>query len=148
MKTKQCYIIILLCLCTWLVTSCQTDYVNTLVIDDLIKLKQNHEEVYLLRNEGHFKIFNFDDGQAFEPDFVLFLKNKNGKNERYQLFIEPKGGHLTETDKWKEDFLKALKERGDVQQINSTVEYILYGLPFYNYSEQTQFAEEIAKITA
>lgn len=112
------------------------------------KLKKSHEEVYLLRNEGHFKIYNFDDGQAFEPDFVLFLKNKNGSNERYQLFIEPKGGHLKETDKWKENFLKAIKERGDVQQINSTVEYILYGLPFYNYSEQSEFAEEFEKITA
>ena len=112
------------------------------------KLKQNYEQVYLLRNEGHFKIFNFDDGQAFEPDFVLFLKHTNGTNERYQLFIEPKGGHLKDNDKWKEDFLKVIKERGDIQQINSTVEYILYGLPFYNYSEQAKFTDEMNKITA
>lgn len=112
------------------------------------KLKKNHEQVYLLRNEGHFKIFNFDDGQPFEPDFVLFLKNKNGTNERYQLFIEPKGAQLIATDKWKEDFLKAIKERGEVHQINSTVEYVLYGLPFYNYNNQAEFSQEIKEITS
>ena len=53
-----------------------------------------------------------------------------------------------ETDKWKEDFLKAIKERGDVQQINSTIAYTLYGLPFYNYEEQSEFNEEFDKITA
>ena len=35
-----------------------------------------YEEIYLLRNERHFALYNFSDGRAFEPDFVLFLDSK------------------------------------------------------------------------
>lgn len=109
------------------------------------KLKKEYAEVYLLRNEKHFQIYNFEDGQAFEPDFVLFLKNKKGKNERYQLFIEPKGGHLEEKDKWKEDFLLKIKDKADVKQINSSSKYVLYGLPFYNKEKESEFSNFLSK---
>lgn len=58
------------------------------------KLQVQYEQIYLLRNEGHFAIYNFSDGQAFQPDFVLFLREKGGGLLIYQLFIEPKGKHL------------------------------------------------------
>ena len=74
-------------------------------------LKENCDEIYLARNERHFKIYNFDDGQAFEPDFVLFLRDKNGILFTYQMFIEPKGLHLVEHERWKEQFLQELKTR-------------------------------------
>ena len=45
-------------------------------------------------------------GRAFEPDFVLFLLQKNGDTITYQLFIEPKGEFLEKRDEWKESFLK------------------------------------------
>jgi len=76
------------------------------MLDRQIKqLRQKYEAVYLVRNEGHFKVYNFADGQAFEPDFVLFLRKKSGKLLTYQVFIEPKGKHLKEHDKWKEQFM-------------------------------------------
>ncbi|HIF25076.1 MAG TPA: hypothetical protein EYQ41_02755 [Micavibrio sp.] len=109
------------------------------------KLKQEYAEVYLLRNEKHFQIYNFEDGQAFEPDFILFLKNKKGKNERYQLFIEPKGGHLEEKDKWKEDFLLTIKDKADVKHVNSNSKYVLYGLPFYNKEKENHFSDYLDK---
>jgi type III restriction enzyme len=69
-------------------------------------LKDKFSEVFLIRNEKHFKLFNFKDGRAIEPDFVLFLKEtKSKKSLIYQLFIEPKGKHLIENDIWKEVFL-------------------------------------------
>jgi len=37
------------------------------------KLKPKYDEIYLVRNERYFKIYNFDDGRPLEPDFVLFL---------------------------------------------------------------------------
>ena len=40
------------------------------------RLRDQYDGIYLARNERHFKIYNFDDGQAFEPDFVLFLRAK------------------------------------------------------------------------
>ena len=67
--------------------------------------ERNYETIYLLRNEGHFSLYNFSDGQGFQPDFVLFLREKNGDALSYQLFIEPKGEHIAEGDRWKEEFL-------------------------------------------
>ena len=75
------------------------------------KLKKKYDEIYLVRNRKHFKIYNFKDGRGFEPDFVLFLREKEGKALTYQMFIEPKGKHLKEHDKWKEDFLKDIRKR-------------------------------------
>ena len=70
-------------------------------------IKKRYEDVYLLRNEKSFQLYRFTDGKAFEPDFVLFLKEKK-TNETlvYQLFIEPKGEGYMEGDIWKEEFLK------------------------------------------
>ena len=74
-------------------------------------LKKQYDGIYLIRNERHFKIYNFSDGRAFEPDFVLFLHKKNGNMLTYQIFIEPKGKHLKEHDKWKQDFLKEITKK-------------------------------------
>ncbi len=32
------------------------------------RLKERHDGICLVRNERHFRIYNYDDGQAFEPD--------------------------------------------------------------------------------
>jgi type III restriction enzyme len=105
------------------------------------KLKSQYVDIFLLRNEGHFAIYNFSDGQAFQPDFVLFLKEKNGQSLTYQLFIEPKGAHLTEHDKWKENFLKEIKEEfGDkVIKFGDTSKYRITGVPFYNNEDENIF---------
>ena len=65
---------------------------------EIDKLKEKYDGIYLVRNERHFKIYSFDDGRAFEPDFVLFLRERNGNMLTYQIFIEPKGRHLKEHD--------------------------------------------------
>ena len=66
----------------------------------MVSLKEKYDGIYLVRNERHFKVYSFSDGQAFEPDFVLFLREKTGNLLTYQIFIEPKGKHLKEHDKW------------------------------------------------
>ena len=68
--------------------------------------EETYEYIYLLRNERHFALYNFSDGRTFEPDFVLYLGVANGDRLTYQLFIEPKGEHLEDKDRWKENFLK------------------------------------------
>ena len=35
-------------------------------------LKEKYYGIYLVRNERHFKIYSFEDGKAFEPDFCPF----------------------------------------------------------------------------
>ena len=99
-------------------------------------LKKKFERIYLLRNEKCFQIFRFSDGKPFEPDFVLFLKEKNTTELLvYQLFIEPKGDGYIELDQWKEDFLKEIENRFIIYQ-NSN--YKLVGLPFFNHDSERQ----------
>ncbi len=100
------------------------------------KLKQKYSEVYLLRNERHFKLFNFDDGRVFEPDFVLFLlKDDEKPSLHYQVFIEPKGGQLLKGDEWKHNFLMQLKIEHKIEQLWKDKSYIVWGMPFYNETE-------------
>lgn len=105
------------------------------------KSQQKYEEIYLLRNEKHFKIYNFFDGKAFQPDFVLHLKKKNGKTINFQLFIEPKGEHLLEHDRWKEKFLKEIKHKSRV--VGETDNYRLIGLPFFNKRKEREFIDAL-----
>lgn len=93
------------------------------------KLKKQYTDTYLLRNELFFAIYN-KQGQKFYPDFVLICKNNNEQEVFYQCFIEPKGSHLLEKDKWKEDFL--LDEFSDEIIEKSSGKYKLIGMPFYN----------------
>ena len=115
------------------------------------ELKEKYDGIYLVRNERHFKIYNFDDGQAFEPDFVLFLREKNGNTLIRQIFIEPKGRFLEKHEKWKADFLEQIKERfsGKVWEFKTqheTQKYRLIGVPFYNNKDERQFRESLESV--
>ena len=112
------------------------------------KLKSNYDEIYLVRNERHFEIFNFDDGRAIEPDFVLFLiKSVSSESLHYQIFIEPKGGHLLKTDEWKENYLKSLKERHVLEQLWKSRKYVIWGMPFYNEAlRKSEFENEFNQL--
>jgi len=72
-------------------------------------LNQKFKNIYLIRNEREIKIID-KLGRAFEPDFILFCKQKEEEELTYQVFIEPKGAHLIAFDKWKEDFLKKIRD--------------------------------------
>ncbi|MEA2049809.1 MAG: DEAD/DEAH box helicase family protein [Campylobacterota bacterium] len=111
------------------------------LIDD-IKLKYKKDEIYLVRNERHFKIYSFDKGQAFEPDFVLFTQNTDD-NIHYQIFIEPKGSHLLLKDKWKNDFLSQIKDnvKGGIIEFENE-QYKILGLQFYNKDDENSFRDE------
>lgn len=97
------------------------------LIDDL---RSKWDDVFLLRNEGALKIYEFNTGKAFEPDYILIANDKSKASVSWQIFIEPKGGNLLETDKWKEDFLKNISEEAEVVADNEDVRIV--GLPFYN----------------
>lgn len=104
------------------------------------KLQARYDEIYLLRNEEYFAIYNFSDGRTFRPDFVLFLREKGGELLTYQLFIEPKGGYLKEHDRWKEDFLKEITDEfGSSLLIFKDKKYRLIGVPFYNNEDENRF---------
>ena len=108
------------------------------------ELQKIYDKVYLVRNEREFKIYNFADGAAFEPDFVLFLqKNKSAQFEQLQIFIEPKGGHLLEKDAWKEKFLLSLENNAEVVIEFRGDEYKIFGLHFYNDDDRKNFDSDL-----
>ena len=101
-----------------------------------------YKEIYLLRNERHFAIYNFSDGRAFEPDFALFLRKQNGELLTYQLFIEPKGAQLIKHEQWKEDFLKEIRTDRSSRVLTENHKYRVIGVGyFYNKQRENDFEE-------
>ncbi|MEZ0007155.1 type III restriction enzyme [Flavobacterium sp. 28YEA47A] len=111
---------------------------------EIDSLQEKFKEVYLLRNERFFKLYRFSDGKAMEPDYVLFMTDKETEeNLIYQLFIEPKGEHLLQKDSWKEDFLKEIENEAKVELFQNET-FRLIGMPFYNESlGKTDFKDKL-----
>lgn len=114
-------------------------------VDDLKKI---YSRIYLVRNEREFHIYSFDDGERFEPDYVLFLqKEKADGFEQLQIFIEPKGTQLLEKDAWKERFLLQLKDEAvPVTVFVDDNDYKIWGFHFFN--QDTRMSEFDAEFTA
>ncbi|NCA93695.1 MAG: type III restriction endonuclease [Sphingobacteriia bacterium] len=122
-------------------------------------LEGKYKEIYLLRNEEVYKIFDFKKGRGFQPDFILFLKTKAKKKVGvaeaelcYQIFIEPKGNEFigddgtfkTGKEGWKERFLEELTERYGLEKVikAENPNYRLVGLPFFNRDHNADFKKE------
>ena len=104
-------------------------------------LGEKFKDIYLIRNEREIKIID-KLGRAFEPDFILFCKQKKGEELTYQVFIEPKGAYLVANDKWKEDFLKEIREEARTIKIY-TDNYVITGVPFYNNANENDFKKTL-----
>lgn len=106
--------------------------------DQEARLRGIYDDFYLLRNEKAVKLYDFDTGRAFEPDFVLFLRKKGGDASTIlQLFIEPKGDQLRPQDDWKQDFLAQVKAKARLETVFQGRDYTVLGLPFFNETGQT-----------
>lgn len=108
--------------------------------------KYEYEKVFLLRNEEIYKIYDFEKGRGFQPDFLLFLKSKS-QELYYQVFVEPKGDDRISNDdsRWKEQFLNQITQKyGDEKVLESeNKDYKLIGLPLYNIKNSLEFKESI-----
>lgn len=129
-------------------TSEEEGFIN--FINDFVeKLKEKYSDVALLRNEKFFQIFDFNEGRAFEPDFVMFLKKKNHAISIYQIFIEPKGDQFKDKqgkfenskEGWKQEFLINLEKESDTDIRLENKHFKLMGLPFYNEVLKREFEE-------
>ena len=132
--------------------TCTNEEVGLLefVKNRILNLKEKYNEVYLLRNEEVYKIYDFEKGRGFQPDFLLFLKGDRN-NLYYQIFIEPKGGQFADKEGgfkeskegWKEEFLQKITDKygnGDLLKAESK-EYKLIGLPLFNKKTKNVFEE-------
>jgi type III restriction enzyme len=118
------------------------------VMNKIGNLEEKCEDVYILRNEEVYKIFDFKQGRGFEPDFLLFLKAKN-VNYYYQIFIEPKGSQFADIEGgfkgskegWKEEFLQQITDKyGDGTLLMAeSKDYKLIGLPLFNKQDKNNF---------
>lgn len=120
-------------------------YFHTYVVD----LRKRYNRIFLVRNERLFHIYSFEDGERFEPDYVLFLqRDKMDGFEQLQIFIEPKGTQLLEKDAWKETFLLQLKT--DAVPVTIFVDdndYKIWGLHFFNQDNRMkEFGSEFATL--
>lgn len=121
-------------------------------IDETItKLKKKYQDIALLRNEQFFKIYSFENGEPFYPDFVLFLTEKKTKQEvMYQIFVEPKGDHFLDAQNtfeqskegWKQKLLLDVENKANIQLDISNADYRLIGLPFYNAGNNYSFLKD------
>lgn len=106
--------------------------------DQEARLRGIYDDFYLLRNEKAVKLYDFDTGRGFEPDFVLFLRKKGQEDSTIlQLFIEPKGDQLRPQDDWKQDFLAQVKAKARLETVFQGRDYTVLGLPFFNATGQT-----------
>ena len=106
--------------------------------DQEARLRGIYDDFYLLRNEKAVKLYDFDTGRAFEPDFVLFLRKQGEEASTIlQLFIEPKGDQLRPQDDWKQDFLEQVKAKARLETVFQGRDYTVLGLPFFNETGQT-----------
>jgi len=79
-----------------------------------LKKKYPGAEIYLIRNELDYWLFSPKDGRRFSPDYMLIINDIKNKKMYYQCLIEPKGGHLLDQDKWKEEALMGLRGEGQI----------------------------------
>ncbi len=117
--------------------------------DHVQDLKNKYEKVYLIRNERQLKLFSFNGGERFEPDYVLIMTKQNVSiTEQYQIFIEPKGSHLIPKDSWKEAFLLEIENSGvPIKTLVDDNNYKIIGFPFFNKKErQAQFNEVMNRL--
>lgn len=112
------------------------------------RYKNKFDNIFLIRNEGHFSIYNFSDGLTFQPDFVLFMSDKQGKNLTYQIFVEPKGKPILEHDQWKADFLEKIREeyKEKLLPLGENSKCRLIGVPFYNHEDENEFRHTLDSV--
>lgn len=113
------------------------------------QLKARYDKVYLLRNERQLQLYSFVDGERFEPDYLLFLHSPTVEGyEQLQIFIEPKGSHLIDGDKWKEDFLLELEGQAIPKKTYvDDNKYKIWGFHFFNREVRSiEFADDMKRI--
>lgn len=125
-------------------TSQEKDFVK-MFAGQINDLRKKFKQIYLFRNEKQLKIYNFSNGQAFEPDYLLFLVNKMGSSITYQLFLEPKGKYLAEGEKWKSQFLENIRDKfkNKTLKFSKSKKYIITGVPFYQSENENEFKEKL-----
>lgn len=108
-------------------------------------LRENWDELFIVRNERDLKLYDFDSDGVFMPDYLLFLKREGKQPVTYYVFMEPKGEDIEAGDRWKENFLLNLGSRANVvDELGISQPGIkIIGLNFYQPSHEGEFADKL-----
>jgi type III restriction enzyme len=121
------------------------------------ELETKWDDIHLIRNEKFVKIYAFDDGAAFEPDYILFANDKKKGDVSWQVFIEPKGSQFLGDSRtfedgkeaWKQRFLMQIKDRFKTATLMEDENYRVIGLPFYNEQHtKGMFIDNLLSLTS
>lgn len=127
-------------------TAAEKDFLD-LISRRVAELKKSFKKIYLVRNERQLKIYDFKTGRGFEPDYLLYLVDRQGGGTAYQLFVEPKGQHLLEHDKWKDEFLVEIREqfKDKIFDFGNGRKYKILGVPFFTSEDENAFADKLTQ---
>ena len=113
------------------------------------QIKAKYSKVFLVRNERQLHVYSFDEGDRFEPDYILFLQSQKIEGyEQIQIFIEPKGSHLIAEDLWKERYMLQMESKAvAVKTYVDDNDYKIWGFHFYNQIDRAvEFGADMSKI--
>ena len=106
------------------------------------KIRMIHSISYATKNIFVFVTTLTEIG--FSPTTSCFYKRKNGDTFTYEVFIEPKGKHLQDKDRWKEDLLKIIRDQADTLVLAENRKYRILGVGrFYNEDIENEFKDEL-----
>lgn len=128
-------------------TSLEKEFVD--FIQSIIgEIRNKYPDAILIRNELIFKIYDFDEGHGFAPDFILMLTKDTCT---YQIFCEPKGDGFKDKDIWKQNFMDIIDDMTNKKELflekvykDGTVEYpvgcyAIHGTKFYAKAMESVF---------
>lgn len=136
-------------------TSAELEFVEFIQSNIIKNLKEKFTDVKLMRNELVFKIYDFKEGRGFAPDFIFLLTKGDCT---YQVFCEPKGEHIKDGDKWKEDFMDMINKytKDDSIVLDTEYEdelakyqigcYKIFGTKFYIQGQSKKFEDSLNEV--
>lgn len=130
------------------------------IANHIEELQDKYGDVFLIRMDENMlkgtdkfedlKLHQFEEiprevtFAGFQPDFILLLQNQD---YYIQLFIEPKGEHLIEKDKWKEEILLYLNDHQEDIVFEDEIDgVVVKGLKFYNKERENEVLNQLAQI--
>ena len=109
----------------------------------LPRLRQEFDQVFLLRSERQLVLYDFARGRRFEPDYLLLLCRPG---LQLQVLLEPKGEGFAEGDRWKEDFLLSLEGTVPPAALPDGTAARVAGTRFFNRGSAAAFRHDLEEL--
>lgn len=116
-------------------------------LHDSVFSQLNPDTHLVIRNEGKLKFFSNNinnPGEGFEPDFIVLKIDEKNSNHLFLYYLEVKGSHLVESEKWKIQLLDNLINNKTVVINNDT--YNLHCFEFFTDTNKNEWVNKYSPI--